>query len=277
MKIGIVGLGLIGGSAAQAYKNNGSHTVYAYDTDTSMLDFAKMTKIVDETLTEQNIHECELIIIALYPEAAIEYMKKIAPHVSRDAVVIDFCGTKRAVCEVGFELAKKYGYLFIGGHPMAGTQYSGFANSRDNLFYGAGMVIVPPEFDDIEMLERVKSLLAPLGFGKFSATTAEKHDELIAFTSEMPHIVSNAFIKSPTSREHFGFSAGSYRDMTRVAWLNPTMWTELFLENRDNLIKEMDVLIEELGKYRDALADNDGGTLFALLDEGRKIKSEVDG
>lgn len=160
---------------------------------------------------------------------------------------------------------------------MAGTQYSGFANSRDNLFYGAGMVIVPPEFDDIEMLERVKSLLAPLGFGKFSATTAEKHDELIAFTSEMPHIVSNAFIKSPTSREHFGFSAGSYRDMTRVAWLNPTMWTELFLENRDNLIKEMDVLIEELGKYRDALADNDGGTLFALLDEGRKIKSEVDG
>lgn len=277
MKIGIVGLGLIGGSAAKAYKNNGSHTVYAYDTDTSMLDFAKMTKIVDETLTEQNIHECELIIIALYPEAAIEYMKKIAPHVSRDAVVIDFCGTKRAVCEVGFELAKKYGYLFIGGHPMAGTQYSGFANSRDNLFYGAGMVIVPPEFDDIEMLERVKSLLAPLGFGKFSATTAEKHDELIAFTSEMPHIVSNAFIKSPTSREHFGFSAGSYRDMTRVAWLNPTMWTELFLENRDNLIKEMDVLIEELGKYRDALADNDGGTLFALLDEGRKIKSEVDG
>ncbi|MBQ7822340.1 MAG: prephenate dehydrogenase/arogenate dehydrogenase family protein [Clostridia bacterium] len=277
MIVGIVGLGLIGGSAAKAYKNNGGHIVYAYDTDTSMLDFAKMTKTVDETLTYDNISKCDLVIIALYPEAAIEYMKKTAEHISENAVVIDFCGTKREVCAIGFELAQKHGFLYVGGHPMAGTQFSGYANSRDSMFYGAGMVIVPPEFDDIEMLERIKTLLAPLGFGKLSATSAEKHDELIAFTSQMPHIVSNAFIKSPTSREHFGFSAGSYRDMTRVAWLNPKMWTELFLENRDNLIKEMDTLINELEKYKDALERNDGEKLYDLLDEGRRIKSEVDG
>ncbi len=277
MNVGIVGLGLIGGSAARAYKNNGGHKIYAYDRDTSMLDFACMTGVVDDTLTNETLPLCELVIIALYPEATIDYMKKVAPFISKDATVIDFCGTKREVCKTGFELAEKYGYLFVGGHPMAGTQFSGFANSRESMFYGAGMVIVPPRFDDMELLEKIKELLAPLGFGKLSATSAEKHDELIAFTSQMPHILSNAYIKSPTSREHFGFSAGSYRDMTRVAWLNPSMWSELFLENRDNLISEMDTLIRELTKYKEALEDSDYEKLYALLDEGRRIKSEVDG
>lgn len=277
MNVGIVGLGLIGGSAARAYKNNGSHKIYAFDTDTSMLDFAKLTGVVDETLTEETLGECELIIIALYPEATIEYMKKFSPFIAKSATVIDFCGTKRDVCTVGFELAERYGFLFVGGHPMAGTQFSGFAHSRDSMFYGAGMVIVPPRFDDMELLEKIKGLLSPLGFGKLSATSAEKHDELIAFTSQMPHILSNAYIKSKTAREHFGFSAGSYRDMTRVAWLNPGMWSELFLENRDNLIKEMDTLITELSKYKKALEESDYRSLYALLDEGRRIKSEVDG
>lgn len=277
MNVGIVGLGLIGGSAARAYKNNGAHNIYAYDVDTSILDFAKMTGVVDEVLTEATLPECELVIIALYPLATIEYLKKMAPYFAKGATVIDFCGTKREVCKVGFELAEKHGFLFVGGHPMAGVQFSGFANSRESMFYGAGMVIVPPRFDDMELLEKIKELLAPLGFGKLSATSDEKHDELIAFTSQMPHILSNAYIKSETAREHFGFSAGSYRDMTRVAWLNPGMWSELFLENRDNLIKEMDRLISELEKYKKALNDCDHDTLYMLLDEGRRIKSEVDG
>ncbi|MBO7148529.1 MAG: prephenate dehydrogenase [Clostridia bacterium] len=277
MKVGIVGLGLIGGSAARAYKANGNHTVYAFDTDSSMLDFAKMTGVVDEMLDESNINECELIIIALYPEAAIKYLENMAKHISKDALVIDFCGTKREICKIGFELAKRYGFLFVGGHPMAGTQFSGYANSRESMFYGAGMVIVPPRLDDMEMLENIKEKLSPLGFGKLSVTDADKHDKLIAFTSQMPHIVSNAFIKSPTASEHFGFSAGSYRDMTRVAWLNPSMWTELFLENRDNLIGELDVLISELEKYKNALEKCDAQTLYALLDEGKRRKTEVDG
>ena len=277
MKVGIIGLGLIGGSAARAYKANGNHTVYAFDTDSSMLDFAKMTGVVDEMLDESNINECELIIIALYPEAAIKYLENSAKHISRNALVIDFCGTKREICKIGFELAKKHGFLFVGGHPMAGTQFSGYKNSRESMFYGAGMVIVPPRLDDMEMLENIKEKLSPLGFGKLSVTDADKHDKLIAFTSQMPHIVSNAFIKSPTASEHFGFSAGSYRDMTRVAWLNPSMWSELFLENRDNLIGELDVLISELEKYKNALEKCDAQTLYALLDEGKRRKTEVDG
>lgn len=277
MNVGIVGLGLIGGSAAKAYKANGAHTVYAFDTDTSMLDFAMMTGVVDKVLNKDNISECELIIIALYPDVTVKYMEDNAGFISKDALVIDFCGTKRDVCRKGFELAEKHGYLFVGGHPMAGTHFSGFAHSRENMFCGAGMVIIPPILDDMELLERIKDILSPLKFGKISVTSAEKHDKLIAFTSQMPHIISNAYIKSPTAKEHFGFSAGSYRDMTRVAWLNPSMWTELFLNNRDNLINEMDILISELEKYKKALETQDFDTLYALLDEGRRIKTEVDG
>lgn len=277
MTIGIIGLGLIGSSAARAYKVGATHTVMAYDRDTSILDFAMMTGVVDGVLEYDNIGDCELILIALYPEAAMEYLRTAAPFISKSATVIDFCGTKRDICALGFELAEKYGFLFVGGHPMAGTQFSGYANGRESMFYGAGMVIVPPTLDDMEMLEHVKELLAPLGFGRFSATSASRHDEIIAFTSEMPHIISNAFIKSPTSREHFGFSAGSYRDLTRVAKLNPEMWSELFLENGDNIIRELDTLIRSLEEYKSAIEENDKKKLYDLLDEGSRIKTEVDG
>ena len=160
---------------------------------------------------------------------------------------------------------------------MAGTHKSGFKYARANLFHNAPMVIVPPSFDDIELLDRVKTLLAPVGFGSISVTTAEKHDELIAFTSQMPHIISNAYIKSPTAAAHKGFSAGSYKDLTRVAWLNPKLWAELFLENRDFLLKEIDCYIEHLSQYKAAMEQNDEEELIRLLDEGKKRKEEVDG
>ena len=139
------------------------------------------------------------------------------------------------------------------------------------------MVLVPPRYDDPELLERVKNALAPCRFGSFSVTTAQEHDKLIAFTSQMPHIVSNAYIKSPTASSHKGFSAGSYKDLTRVAWLNPQMWAELFMCNRDNVLFELDNYIESLKKYRDALLHKDSALLVELLDEGRKRKEEVDG
>ena len=160
---------------------------------------------------------------------------------------------------------------------MAGSHFSGFKYSRSNLFQGAPMVLVPPKFDDPMLLERAKEALKPCNFGSFSVTTAKEHDKMIAFTSQMPHIVSNAFIKSPTALHHKGFSAGSYKDLTRVAWLNPQMWTELFLENGDNLLKELDFLIDRLGEYRKAIAENDAETLIRILDEGRMRKKEIDG
>ena len=160
---------------------------------------------------------------------------------------------------------------------MAGTHQSGFKYAGANLFKGAPMVIVPPVYDDIALLSRVKDLLKPAQFGRISITTAEDHDEIIAFTSQMAHVISNAYIKSPTARKRKGFSAGSYRDLTRVAWLNPPMWAELFLENKDNLISELNQLIGALSEYREAMVSDDAVRLTRLLDDGRRIKEEVDG
>lgn len=277
MNVGVVGLGLIGGSLAKSYKKRSDATVYGYDINKSIEDFARISGAVDVALRPENAGECDLLLIALPPDEAIEYLRTVAPHVSPQAMVIDCCGVKREVCRVGFELAQQYGFTYAGGHPMAGTHHSGFRSSTPDLFEGACMVIVPPAYDDIVLYERIKSLLAPAAFDHLSITTAEKHDELIAFTSQMAHIISNAFIKSPTAQEHRGFSAGSYRDLTRVAWLNPRMWTELFMANKDNLLKELDIFINSINQYRDALQADDFDRLCRLLDEGRKLKEKVDG
>ena len=275
MKVGIAGIGLIGGSLARDYKAAG-HTVFVADRTVSVVEYARLAGIADGELNEKTIPDCELILIALFPTRTIEYMKEIAPLVNKNVVVIDCGGTKRVICDAGFKLAEEYGYTYVGGHPMAGTEFSGFKNSMKGMFKDAPMVIVPPRYDDIRLLQRIKDLLAPAGFGSITVTTAEKHDKTIAFTSQMAHVVSTAYVKSPTAEEHTGLSAGSYQDMTRVARLNEYMWTDLFLENRDNLENELNSLINSLVEYRDALKNNDGDTLCRLLAEGRKIKERVD-
>lgn len=276
MTVGIVGLGLIGGSFAKAYHEAGV-TVLASNRTEETLKFAMLSGAVDGELTEENIGNCDLVIIAVFPEAAEAFLKRMAPHIGKKPIVIDACGTKRKICSMCFPIAEEYGFTYLGGHPMAGTHKSGFKYARANLYHNAPMVIVPPSFDDIELLDRVKTLLAPVGFGSISVTTAEKHDELIAFTSQMPHIISNAYIKSPTAEKHKGFSAGSYKDLTRVAWLNPKLWAELFLENRDCVLSELDFFINALEQYRDAVKNNDFDMLERLLDDGRRRKEEVDG
>ena len=277
MTIGIVGLGLIGGSLAKAYKQAGEYRVLAHDSDRPTLDIAMVAGAVDAPLTEENVNACELVLIAVNPDAAIGYLEGIAPHLNRNSLMVDCCGTKRMICRTGFNLAREYGFTFVGGHPMAGTHRAGFAGSRADLFDGACMVVVPDKYDDIALLERIKRLITPAGFGQLSVTTAENHDRVIAFTSQMAHVVSNAYIKSPTAGSHKGFSAGSYRDLTRVAWLDPDMWTALFIENRDNLISELDIFIDAMSRYRAALASCDPALLRQLLDEGRMRKEEVDG
>jgi len=275
MNVGIIGLGLVGGSLAKAYKAAG-HTVFGRDTDESILDFAKLSGAVDAPLDVDALRQCGLIFIALYPNAAIEYLNEAAQYISPETVVIDCCGTKKNICEAGFRAASRYGFTFVGGHPMAGTEQSGFKHSKTNMFKGAYMIIVPPVYDDIIFLEKIRDLLAPAGFGKLTVTTAEKHDAMIAFTSQMAHLVSSAFIKSPTVTQHKGFSAGSYKDLTRVAWLNETMWTELFMENREHLLHELELFIAALGEYRDALHTEDSEKMKTLLFEGKSLKEEID-
>ena len=275
MKVGICGLGLIGGSMAKAYKAAG-HTVYGADINKTTVGYASLCGMIDGTLDTDTVGECDLIMIALYPQAAAEYLTCIAPNVSKDTLVIDLCGTKKNICKCGFELAESFGFTFVGGHPMAGKQFSGIKYSTEKLFKGAPMVIVPPKYNDIAMFERIKAALAPAEFGKISVTTAADHDRMIAYTSQLAHVVSNAYVKSPTSAEHKGFSAGSYKDLTRVACLNEEMWSQLFTENAEYLTKEIDGLIKNLSEYRDAIANGDTEGLKELLRAGR-IAKETNG
>ena len=276
MIVGILGLGLIGGSLARAYAKSG-HTVYAAELDSNMLEFAQLAGVVSGELNVATIPDCDLILLAVYAGASAQWLSDHASYIRSDSLVMDCCGIKESICNCGFSLARKFGFTFVGAHPMAGSHFSGFKYSRCNLFQGAPMVLVPPVFDDPMLLERVKDALKPCNFGSFSVTTAQQHDKMIAFTSQMPHIVSNAYIKSPTARMHKGFSAGSYKDLTRVAWLNPKMWAELFLSNKENILTELDCYIESLKEYRQAIEAEDETELIAILDEGRKCKEEVDG
>ena len=275
MTVGIVGLGLIGGSMAKAYAAAGWQ-VLADNRSKTILDFAVLEGTVSGPL-EGNWAVCDLILVGLPPQASIQWIADHADNIAPHTVVMDLCGTKRVICTACFPLAREHGFTFVGGHPMAGTHNSGYKYAKATLFKGAPMVLVPPEGYDMELLDRCKALLAPAGFGKLSVTSAEEHDRMIAFTSQMCHVVSNAYIKSPTARAHRGFSAGSYKDLTRVAWLNADMWAELMLENRDFMLREMDVLLNNLAAYRDAIAENDFDGLRQLLQEGKEIKEEVDG
>ena len=276
MTVGIVGLGLIGASFAKAYKEAG-WTVLIHDIDNSAVLMGKIAGFVDDTLTSEKLKDCDLVLICVYPQATIDYVKENAKNFRKGGLVMDSGGIKRVVCDECFKIAKKNGFVFVGAHPMAGNKYSGLKHSRASLFKGAPLVIVPETFDDMKILDRVKEAMAPAEFGSFCLSHADKHDEMIAFTSQLAHVVSNAYVKSPTATEHHGFSAGSYKDLTRVAWLNATMWSELFMENKDNLVKEIDSLITELSKYKDAMISNNKDELKQLLEDGSQRKAELDG
>lgn len=282
---GIVGLGLIGGSFARGYAQAGFR-VLAWDPDEDVMVAASMGTVSGE-LNDETLGECDIIVLACYPEACIEWLEAHAQALA-DAtdtkaimgpVVIDTVGIKGIVCERAFNLARENGFYFVGAHPMAGTQFSGYAHSRADLFEGAPLVLVPPAVDDslkLELLSQVREMVRPLGFGKFSVTSAEEHDHVIAFTSQLAHVVSNAYVKSPTAQEHHGFSAGSYRDLTRVAHLNASMWAELMTDNAQYLSQELTYLIDSLAAYRDALEKKDEEQLKELLAEGDRIKRALD-
>lgn len=275
MNIGIVGLGLIGGSIARALKGLENVKVLGYDIDESTVLQSKLFGVTDDVLSEKNIGECEYIFIALYPKATEKFLEDNMKNIKKGTVVVDCAGVKKSICEKCFSLAKSGGFRFIGGHPMAGTQFSGFKYSRATMFDKASMILVPDKDEKIETLEKLKEILVKIGFKSVTITTGEEHDRIIAYTSQLAHVVSNAYVKSPNAKVHKGFSAGSYKDLTRVAKLNPRMWTELFMENRENLVTEIDGIIAELKKYSDAIKNDDAETLEKLLDEGSKIKDSV--
>lgn len=276
-RVGVVGLGLMGGSFAKALAAAGRE-VYGWNRTHSVTEMAEIETIAGE-LTDETIPTCELIILAGYPQVSIDWLGEMANLISPGAIVIDTVGVKRIICERCDKISEGQAWTFVGCHPMAGTQYSGFAHARANMFHNAPMVVVPPQMDDFErvaIMERLKHLLKPCGFGSFTLSTAENHDRMIAYTSQLAHVVSNAYVKSPTAQEHKGFSAGSYKDLTRVARLNAPMWTELFLDNADNLSREVGTIIENLQAYKDAIDAHDAEKLQALLAEGDRLKREAE-
>lgn len=277
MNIGIAGLGLIGGSMAKALRNKTNNRIYGFDINTDVVEEAVSRNIIDRKLTPDNISQCDLIIIALYPEAAIEFAKNNAENISKNAIVMDCCGVKRLVCDALEPIAEKYGFTFIGAHPMAGLHMSGFAYSSEDMFKNASLVLCPHKKVRNEKIYILKGLFADVGFNNIQIATPEEHDRIIAFTSQLCHIVSNAYVKNDAALLHKGFSAGSYRDLTRVAKLNEHMWTELFLENKDYLAEELDELIQNLVKYKEAIIESDAEKLCNLLRDGRIRKETIDG
>ena len=277
MNVAIVGLGLIGGSMAKSIKNRTAHTVWGADLNSETMTMARMCGAIDAPLTEENLPQAELILVAIRPGAAIEWARQHAPLISKSAILVDLCGVKRTVVAAIAPIAEQYGFAYIGGHPMAGRERGGFTASTEDLYVGASMILTPDKRTDMRLLETLKAFFLDLGFAGLTFSTPEEHDRIIAFTSQLAHIVSSAYVKSPEAQRRRGFSAGSFQDMTRVARLDEDMWTELFLDDEDFLTKELDELIGHLTDYRNALRDKDAQRLHDLLKEGRELKATAGG
>ena len=277
MNIAIIGLGLIGGSIAKSLKKfTPQHTVLGFDTNEQTMYKARLLDAIDGELTDERLGICDMVIVSTWPKAAVDYVTSHASLIKKGALVMDVCGVKKAVCEPLWQLAQENGFLFVGGHPMAGMEYSGFDHANAGLFQNASMILTPPRGTDIQTLESLKHFWRELGFARVVITTPENHDKVIAYTSQLAHVASSAYIRSPFAMEHHGFSAGSFRDMTRVARLDENMWTELFQLNKEPLLHELNQLIEHLCQYRDALASDETETLRSLLREGKERKEIAD-
>lgn len=271
MKIAVIGLGLIGGSIAKGFKKYTDYDILGYDTDAAVMEKALETGAIDRALGDE-LPECGIVVLGLYPETAIAVMQKYAPLIGRNTVVTDCGGVKEKVCRGIFPIAKEYGFTFIGAHPMAGIERFGFDWSKADMFEGASLILTPFEDTPAEKTQFLWNVFSKIGFSRLQMSTPEEHDRIIAYTSQLAHVVSSSYIKSPTAMKHTGFSAGSFRDMTRVARLNEDMWTELFLENADNLAKEIDFVAEKMHEFSDAIKARDAETLRRLLKEGREKK-----
>ena len=276
MKIAIVGLGLIGGSLGRAICSKTSDRVYAFDIDEKSMSTGRLLSAYHERLTDKNVGEMDVIIFSLYPDVLERELDFYCNKLKNGCLVIDLCGNKRRVVNQMQCLAEKYPHLeFISAHPMAGREFSGVSHSTTTLFDRASMILVPVKAD-IRTIKWLKEYSLALGFGKVVMSTAEEHDRIIAFTSQLAHLVSSAYVKSDQAQKSGGFSAGSFRDMTRVAKLSPEMWAELTLDNADHLTDELDKFIKHLQEYRDALSSGDKEQLVKLLEDGNRIKIDVE-
>ncbi len=277
MKIGIVGLGLIGGSFAfSVRKHRPEDELFISDINEDTMEKAKLFGLVDGELDSHALGEIELLLIALYPNAAVKWLRENAARISPSAIVVDCAGIKREICAVGAELSARFGFRFVGGHPMAGREVWGISSAFSDLFTGASMIMTPSRDADIATLAALKEWFLGIGFATVTVRSPEDHDRIIAYTSQLAHVLSSAYIQSPTAEEHRGLSAGSFRDMTRVAAINAEMWSEIFVSNADYLLPEIDRLIGGLSDFREAIAAGEREKLSDMLRDGARKKREAD-
>ena len=275
MTLGIVGLGLIGGSFAMAIRaDRPGDRILVCERSRETLDRARLFGLYDGLLDGQTFKEVDILLLALYPRAATLWLGEHAKELSPHTVVVDCAGIKREICEAAGKLSREHGFCFVGGHPMAGREVWGFGAARDDLFIGASMILTPDTDATIELLSSLKSFFLSLGFSRVTFCSAADHDRIIAYTSQLAHVLSSAYISSPTAEKQRGFSAGSFRDMTRVAAINAEMWSEILVSNREPLLTELDLLLEKLGEFRRVIADADEERLRNMLSEGATRKKQ---
>ena len=275
MNIGIIGLGLIGGSIAKAIKKHTAHCVYGEDIQQQVCQQALQDGAIDTILTPELYYQCQVIIVALYPQLAINAISSHAADIAPGTLVVDCCGVKEPLWEALSPLAKEHHFTFIGGHPMAGVENFGYSAASADLFAGASMILTPAPDEEQQRVSQAEQLFLSIGFKRICRCTPQEHDRMIAYTSQLAHIVSSAYVQSPAAMKHLGFSAGSFQDMTRVAKLNEQMWVELFLDNKQNLLDELDGLITRLQQFSAAITTENRDGLFALLHEGRITREAI--
>ncbi len=271
----VVGLGLMGGSIAMAVHERTDCAVYGWNRTSAVAQKALEDGVLDGIANDDILKETDLLIVSLYPESTVAYILENLPKLKEGCLIVDLVGVKQSLVERLEKPCHEAGVHYIGGHPMAGREFSGYAFASASLYDGASMILVPTESSPLWAVDELDGFFRQLGFGAVVRCPAAQHDRMIAFTSQLAHVVSSAYIKSPEAVRHNGFSAGSYKDLTRVAKLNETMWTELFLLNRGPLVSEIDEIIHHLTEYRDAIAGGEEETLRRLLKEGREIKESI--
>ena len=271
-KVAIIGLGLMGGSIAKALKLSGKYKIMGFDISKETIDLATKQNVIDEWWDGRSPMDSDITILALSPTLTKDFINNKISLLKENSILTDICGVKQDIVAFAEENSKKYNVNFVGGHPMAGRAVNGFENSVDSLFASRSYILTKTQNTKPEAIEALSEMAYDLGCSDVTITTPKKHDKLIAFTSQLPHILAGTYVKSPASDEHKGFSAGSYHDVSRVASVDENLWSELFLLNKENLLSEIDIFLKNLTAYRDAISNDDQKGVLEIIKEGRLLK-----
>ena len=265
-RILIVGLGLIGGSYAEGLRKAGFE-VGAVTRSQKSIDYALGKGIIDSgsvEVTREYVSRFDIVVFALYPHVFLSWIRDYQDYIKPGALLTDVTGVKRPVVyEVQAMLRPDL--EFVGAHPMAGREVYGVENADSRIFQGANYIVTPTEANSEEAVQSCEDLGRALGFGCISRLTPEKHDEMVGFLSQLTHCIAVVLMNSKESKHLVDFTGDSFRDLTRIARINDSMWSELFLLNRDELLSQMDLFAAKFGELRDALASGDTDKMKEMM------------